>query len=84
MSQKHREKWEKGVPLRDAFIDYYGFPNHEADEDAKQTRFNYFVLGEPVKPGKYDPYDPEMYRFTPEPKQYRLNCPTGADAGQRT
>ena len=66
MSQKHREMWDKGVPLRDAFIDYYGFPNHKMDEQAQKTKSDYLQLSFPAEQGDVDPHHPEWHRYQPK------------------
>ena len=71
MNRNPQKMWEKGVPLRDAFIDFYGFPNHEIDEQAQKKLSDYLLLGWAAEQGEVGPNNPEWCRYHPESMEHR-------------
>ena len=67
---------QKTVGKRSAFtrrvyIDFYGFPNHETDEQAKKKRSDYLLLGTAAEQGEVGPSNPEWCRYHPESMEDR-------------
>ena len=74
MSPSPDKMWNKGRHLRHAFIHFYGFPNHETDEQACKDRSDYLLLGRPAEQGEVGPEDPEWHRYQPEFIEHRQSA----------
>ena len=71
MSLNPQKMWEQGVPLREAFTCFWGFPNHETDEQAQKDRSDYLLLGRAAEQGEVDTSDRGWQRYQPESMEHR-------------